>query len=287
MVQIDAELDRACAPIRGDATQLHQVMMNLCTNAWQALPAEGGRLGVRLARTVITAEQQRQNPELPVGSAIVLSVSDNGCGIAPEVLPRIFDPFFTTKEAGRGTGLGLAVVHGIVRDHGGAILVQSTPGRGTTFELYFRTLEETAPNTEARPTLPADVPRGRQQRILFVDDDAGPRAALTGMLQYLGYQVIPVGNPAEALLRFAAQPAAFELLLADYAMPGMTGLELARQVRATSPALPILIVSGHLEADQRAESSRLRIAAVLTKPPSLADLARAVASALNSGNKPS
>lgn len=278
MVQIEVDLDRACPPIRGDATQLHQVMMNLCTNAWQALPPEGGRLRVELARRFVTAEQQRENPELPASAVVVLRVSDDGCGIDPEVLPRIFDPFFTTKEASRGTGLGLAVVHGIVRDHGGAILVQSSPQRGTTFELVFRALDEAAPRIDA--PAPADLPRGNQQRILLVDDDPGPRAALAGMLHYLGYRVTAVGNPAEALLKFAAHCDGCDLLMADYAMPGMTGLELARQVRAASATLPIVIVSGHLEADQRAESSRLHIAAVLTKPPSLADLARTVAGAL-------
>ncbi|MBI2510772.1 MAG: PAS domain S-box protein [Opitutae bacterium] len=282
MVQIDAHLDRACPPIRGDATQLHQVMMNLCTNAWQALPADGGRIGVRLERREVTAAQQSENPELPAGLAVVLTVTDDGCGMTPDVAQRIFDPFFTTKEAGRGTGLGLAVVHGIVRDHGGAILVRSTPGAGTTFELYFRALGEQPAAADALPALAADIPRGQHQRILFVDDDPGPRAALADMLQFLGYQVTAVGNPAEALLKFAAQPTGFDLLVVDYAMPGMTGFELARQVRDMNATLPILIVSGHLEADRRAESSRLHIAAVLSKPPSMADLARAVAGALAS-----
>ncbi|WP_415908134.1 PAS domain S-box protein [Oleiharenicola sp. Vm1] len=281
MVQIDVELDRACPTIRGDATQLHQVLMNLCTNAWQALPPEGGRIGVRLAPAAVTAELQQANPELPAGPAVQLSVSDDGCGIEADLLPRIFDPFFTTKEAGRGTGLGLAVVHGIVRDHGGAILVRSTPRVGTRFDLYFPALAAPPPQPEAR--LPRNLPRGQRQRILFVDDDAGPRAALAGMLEFLGYQVTAVNNPAEALLKFSAQPGAFDLLLADYAMPGMTGLELARQIRQAHDGLPIVIVSGHLEADQRAESSRLRIAAVLSKPPELVDLAHTVARALGAG----
>jgi PAS domain S-box-containing protein len=281
MVQIEVELDRATPPIRGDATQLHQVIMNLCTNAWQALPSRGGRIDVHLAPSVVTAELQRQNPELPAGSVVRLCVEDNGCGIAAEVLPRIFDPFFTTKEAGRGTGLGLAVVDGIVRDHGGAILVRSTPGSGTSFELYFP-VPAGVPKPGAAATLAAgDIPRGRQQRILFVDDDEAPRRAIGGMLDYLGYQVTPLGDPTEALRKISAKPTDFDLLLVDYAMPGLTGLDLARQVRQMRPTVPILIISGHLEADQRAESSRLRIAAVLSKPPEMATLARAVAAALN------
>ncbi len=280
MVQIEVALDHESPPIRGDATQLHQVLMNLCTNAWQALPPEGGRIGVRLERMVVSADLQRDNPELPAGPVVRLTITDNGCGIEPNVLPRIFDPFFTTKEAGRGTGLGLAVVDGIVRDHGGAILVRSTPHIGTAFELYFPVAD--APGEAPGTVSPAasEVPRGRQQRILFVDDDAGPRAAIAGMLRYLGYEVTAVGHPAEALLKFTAQPTGFDLLLADYAMPGMTGLELARQLREVHATLPIVIVSGHLEADQRAESSRLRIAAVLGKPPEMAELARTVATAL-------
>jgi PAS domain S-box-containing protein len=285
MVTIDARADADCMGVTGDATQLHQVVMNLCTNAWHALPPEGGRITVHLGRAAITPEQRTANPELPVGDAVRLSVEDNGCGMSPEVLNRVFDPFFTTKEAGRGTGLGLAVVHGIVRNHGGAIVVQSTPGAGSRFEIYLPAASKPA---NATPTqLPPDIPRGAGQRLLFVDDDAGPRAALAGMLEYLGYRVAAFSSAGEALLRFSAAPSDYDLVIADYAMPGMTGLDLARQVRSSHPDTPILIVSGHLDAAQQAESSRLRISGVLSKPPAMEDLALAVSRVLGKSKPPS
>jgi len=284
MVEISAQLESRCPAIRGDATQLHQVVMNLCTNAWHALPGSGGRIEVTVDRVEIDAVRQVENPDLPVGTAVRLAVVDNGKGMSPDVLQRIFDPFFTTKEAGRGTGLGLAVVHGIVRSHGGAIAVQSTPDVGTRFEIYFPVIADAADEAPA-PLMPADCPRGQGQQVLLVDDDAGPRAALAGMLEYLGYRVAIARHAPEALLKFSATPSAYHLVVADYAMPGMTGLELARHIRKAHTDLPILIVSGHLEAEQQTESSRLGIAAVLPKPPSLADLARAVARALRSTSK--
>ncbi|MBI5423562.1 MAG: PAS domain S-box protein [Opitutae bacterium] len=279
MVEISAQLDHHCPAVRGDATQLHQVVMNLCTNAWHALPPIGGRIEVAIDCVEVDAARQLEHPDLPPGTAVRLAVADNGKGMSAEVLQRIFDPFFTTKEAGRGTGLGLAVVHGIVRSHGGTITVQSTPDVGTRFEIYFPVVASAAADAPA-PATAADYPRGQGQHVLLVDDDAGPRAALAGMLEYLGYHVVIARHAPEALLKFSATPTAYDLVVADYAMPGMTGLDLARNIRLAHPELPILIVSGHLEAEQQTESSRLRIAAVLSKPPTLADLARAVAQAL-------
>jgi len=210
----------------GDTTQLHQVMMNLCTNAIHAMSQNGGTLTVALNSFVSSPRAKPVAPKLRPGDYLRLSVTDTGHGMAPEVLERIFEPFFTTKPVGQGTGLGLAVVHGILQNHGGDITVSSEPGVGTTFNLFL-------PRAEAGPvsTIAQDAnPGGGKERILVVDDEEAITDLMQQKLSRLGYGVVSHSNSLEALKAFQAAPQQFDLVITDYTMPHLTGTELAQEL---------------------------------------------------------
>lgn len=262
MVRIEADISDDCAPVMADETQIHQVVMNLCTNASHALPEHGGCITVTLA---------------PLERHVLLSVSDNGCGMDTDTMQRIFEPFFTTKEVGRGTGLGLAVTHGIVTAHSGIITVESAPGQGTTFEISFPAMVDLPEVVPApAPTLPV---RGSGERILFVDDESDVGEPLSELLQRVGYQVTYQSNPVAALERFRAAPTDFDIVLTDLAMPGMTGRELAGNILRIRPDTPVLLLTGLIEPKQREQLLQTGVRAVLTKPAPIAELASAIAKA--------
>ena len=239
-VAIQSELDEAGPTVLADPTQVHQVMMNLCTNAYHALPQRDGRLTVKLAVVEVDDVLTSQHAELRPGRYLRLSVSDNGRGMERAILDRIFEPFFTTKPAGQGTGLGLSVVHGIVRSHEGAITVYSEPRQGTTFHVYFPASTE-----EALPeATPAAIPRGHGERILFLDDEEPLVRAAKKVLDRLGYQVTALTNPADTLEVFRAESAPFDLVITDLSMPGMNGLDFARELLALRPTQAILLSTG-------------------------------------------
>jgi PAS domain S-box-containing protein len=275
MVQIDSRIDPGCPPVYADDTQIHQVVMNLCTNAWHALPEQGGRLEVSLAPVEVSPAMAATRLGLQAGPHVLLTVRDNGRGMSPEVRARIFEPFFTTKKQGQGTGLGLAVVHGIVQGHQGAIFVQSTPGAGTLFEVFLPAIVNPPPVTESSAA-PA-YERGHGEAILLVDDDATALAGLTAQLEHLGYRVTAFSDPRNALRRFLAAPDEFALILTDYAMAEHSGQDLAAKVLSARPDLPIILASGLIESRQVQRLRELGVREVVRKPVPLPELARVIA----------
>jgi len=273
-VTVHARLDAGPAAVLGDATQVHQVVANLATNAIQAMPA-GGTLRVELAVEHVEAPRAATIGARAAGEYVVLTVADTGAGIAPEIIDRIFDPFFTTKEVGTGTGLGLSLVHGIVTELGGAIDVASTLGAGSTFVVYLpRSGDSAGPGDEKEST----PPRGDGQRVLVVDDEEPLMQLATRTLADLGYVPIGFTSSAAALAAFRAEPERFDALITDERMPEMSGSALIREVRSMRSAMPVVLMSGYLGAP----ASRLAIGAdeVLQKPLSARDLATSLARVL-------
>ncbi len=277
-IEIRHQFARDLPAVVCDPTQLHQVLLNLCTNAIYAMRDHGGRLEVVEARVEVGAELVEVHPQLHPGPHLRISVSDTGCGMPPEVLQRLFEPFFTTKPVGEGTGLGLSVVHGILHDHGGAITVYSTPGEGTVFHLYLpiAPVEGAAPAADEAP-----VPQGAGQRLLFVDDERAIANVAAGILRHLGYEVAVFCAPAEALAAFRAAPDEFALVFTDLAMPGLDGLALAAEVHALRPALPVVLASGFMNDKTQARARELGITHLVEKPLTFALLGRIVARALS------
>lgn len=275
MVTLESHISPRAPTVLADATQIHQVVLNLCTNAWHALPARGGRITVTLEPCAISAAQAAVNPELKAGPHLCLSVADNGTGIDAATLDHIFEPFFTTKQTGAGTGLGLAVVHGIVKSHGGSIVVRSTVGLGSTFEIYIPAVA--APQPEAPATPEPAIPRGRGERILVVDDDTVSGFVIEKLVESLGYTTTRCTRPEDALTRVRTTPANFDLVISDLAMPGMNGEELLEKIHQVRADLPMFIVSGYVENARLRIQQRGIARAVLRKPVTRDELARTIA----------
>ncbi len=249
--------------IMADPTQIHQVIMNLCTNAAHAMRERGGVLTVRLTSRAIYPGSDKPAPDLTIGPYAVLSVSDTGHGIDEAIMDRIFDPFFTTKEPGEGTGMGLSVVHGIVKSHNGTATVESRIGQGTTFHVYLPLLEEKV----VAPT--ADIAAravGGDERILFVDDEPELAHLSNEMLTDLGYRVTSLTSPLKALELFRDDPRQFDLVITDQTMPDMTGTELARALLAIRPDIPIVLSTGFAEATSLEEIEKIGIRDTIIKP---------------------
>ena len=229
-------IDRHAGTVLVDPTQMQQVLINLCTNAAHAMREAGGAIEVRLEPIEIALDALAIPPDLKAGAYVRLTVQDTGHGMEPEILERIFEPFFTTKSLGEGTGMGLAVVHGIIANHGGAITVESTPGQGSTFAVYLPRSD--SPSTAALPTEEPIV--GGNERILFVDDEATLVHLGKATLQRLGYQVIVCTSSSEALETFHADPHSFHLVITDRTMPTLTGEALVYELRQIRPDIPII-----------------------------------------------
>jgi PAS domain S-box-containing protein len=276
-IELRQDLPAGLPWVLSDVTRVHQLIMNLGTNAWHAMRDRPGVLEVRLAAVAVDDALAATNPRLHVGPYVRLTFRDTGCGMTRATLERAFEPFFTTKPPGEGTGLGLSVVHGIVESHGGAIAVESEPGAGTTFELYFPT--GTRERVTPRP-VPRDPGRGRGERVLFVDDEPNLAVLARAMCDELGYRGDVRTDPREALACVRADPASVDVVVSDLTMPGMSGLELARQLRLIRPELPIVLTTGDA-AGLTPESLRsLGVRQLLRKPFSLRSLAEALAAAL-------
>jgi PAS domain S-box-containing protein len=263
-VEFRQQVEPGRALVLADPTQLHQVVLNLCTNAEHAMRERGGLLDVQLRTVEVDAEFVAAHPPLHPGSHVKLTVRDTGHGMSPQVQERIFDPFFTTKPRGEGTGMGLAVVHGIVASHGGAITVESAPGRGTRFDIYLPRCD----GAEA-PEIPVEAPaRGLGERILLVDDEPLLVRIGAATLERLGYRVARYTDGREALEAFRADPDAFDLVITDQTMPQMTGETLARELLRLRPRLPIILCTGFSHAMTEDKARSLGIRALLMKPVS-------------------
>jgi len=281
-VEIGTWIQTDAAVVPGDAAQLQQVIMNLCTNAAQAMD---GRGTVDIALNVIELDAPRMlsHGNLAAGCYVRLAVADSGHGMDARTLERIFEPFFTTKPPGVGTGLGLASVHGIVADHGGALNVRSRPGAGSTFEVYLAATDA-AGLVEERPQAPAPI--GRGETVLLVDDDRPLMLLGEEMLAALGYEPAGFDSSPQALAAFRADPARFDLVLADQVMPEMTGSELAAAMHALRPDLPIILVTGYGTPVATDGLRAAGVREVLRKPLSSAELAGTLARHLGPGARP-
>ena len=271
-VQLQTQLSAGRAAMLGDATQVHQVVVNLATNAVQAMPA-GGMLSVTLQTTRVAEPYLTTTGALGAGDYFVLTVIDSGSGIAPEVRDRIFDPFVTTKEVGTGSGLGLSLVHGIVTDVGGAIDVTSVPGHGSTFTVYLPWSGEA--NDSQTAEAPA-LPRGGHQQVLVVDDEEMLVRLTTETLIELGYVAVGFTSPTEALAAFRAHPERFDAVLTDERMPDMPGSVLVAALRELRPDIPVILMSGYLGAGVTVRARAAGVTTILAKPVSRRELAAAL-----------
>ena len=264
--------------VLADATQIHQVIMNLGTNAEHAMRGRPGRLSVTLQRCELDAKLAAAHAGLRPGTYALLTVADTGCGMDAATMARIFEPFFTTKPVGEGTGLGLAAVHGIMQSHDGVVAVESQPGAGTTFRLYF---PAHADETERASATEGEIPRGQGERILYLDDE--PPLARLGqkILERLGYAVEVHTLPGQALQALRTNPGGFRLMITDQMMPGMTGTELVQRVRLIRPDLPVILTTGYTATLTAEVIESLGINQLLPKPLSIESLGVAVARVLH------
>jgi signal transduction histidine kinase/DNA-binding response OmpR family regulator len=279
-INLSIEKNRDC--VIAEPTQIHQIIMNLCTNASHAMGPEGGVLSINLEQVVLDRQFTEKNPGLIPGPYLKLSVSDTGCGMTPEIIESIFDPYFTTKDLGEGTGLGLSLVLGIVRECGGDIFVESTPGKGTIFTLYFPSVKE----ADVKNRLPeeAPVPVGRE-RILVVDDEAPILKLLQRSLEQLGYHITTEQDGARALALIQNTTEAFDLVISDMTMPKITGSQLAAKLKVLYPDLPFILCTGYSKLMTEEKIAEMGISALLIKPVSIRKLAETVRRALDAAKK--
>ncbi|MBD2102765.1 PAS domain S-box protein [Leptolyngbya sp. FACHB-261] len=262
--------------LSGDATQLHQVLMNLCVNARDAMP-NGGTLSMTAANLLLTRQDLRRHLGAQVGPYVVLTVSDTGTGMRPEVVDRIFEPFFTTKEVGKGTGLGLSTVMGIIRSHGGFVEVDSKVGRGTQFQVYLPAIEQAV----AQPVEEVELPPGNGELILVVDDEAPVREITQAFLELYNYRVLLAQDGIEAVALYVQHQAEIGAVLLDMMMPVMDGTTTARTLQKLNPKVKILATSGLAANEKVTEASAMGIAAFLAKPYSTQELLRALRGVLH------
>jgi signal transduction histidine kinase/CheY-like chemotaxis protein len=263
--------------ILADPTQIHQIIVNLCNNAVHAMHGRLGRLEVALKCREISADFAAEVPNLMHGTAMHLTVSDTGSGMDAATLERIFDPFFTTKPPGEGTGLGLSIVQGIVHSHHGAMRVRSTPGSGTTFELFFSVTDATVGATRPVDTMP----RGNNEEILVIDDEQAVAGFVSKKLVLLGYHPTVFSDPRAALAAVTAAPRRFHAMVSDLTMPWLTGIELVERCRAAGADFPVVIITGYRTDTVQTSLHNLRRCTVLPKPFAGDDLARALHRALH------
>ena len=275
-IEIRQDIGTDEAIVLADPTQIHQIVMNLCTNAAYAMREDGGILEVGLHQVQADQDLCAAHPDLRPGPCVALTVGDTGSGMTQEVLDRIFEPYFTTKEKGDGTGLGLAVVHGIVTSYGGVISVKSEPARGSVFKIYLPAVEAATPHIRREDKL-----QPGRERILFVDDETALVEIGRDMLEHLGYEVVTFSSSLEALNAFRAQPDLFDLVITDMTMPQMTGERLAQALIEIRPDLPVILCTGYSERIAEQTAGSLGIKAFLFKPLSAHDLSSKVREALD------
>jgi len=271
-IEIRESLNSPSGTILADASQIDQLMLNLCSNSAYAMSENGGILEVGLAEVRFGPADMLPDPDLKPGHYIRLTVRDTGAGIPPDITDRIFDPFFTMKGPGEGTGLGLSVVYGIVKDHGGTITVTSNPGEGTTVDVFFPVLKAMAkPEADSLTVLPKG-----NGKILFVDDEESIVEIQKETLEFLGYNVVETTSSTRALQLFRDNPDRFDIVITDQTMPEMTGTELARRITEVKPDIPIILCTGFSLGIPQEKLNTSGVRDVLFKPIRTSDLASAI-----------
>jgi PAS domain S-box-containing protein len=268
-IVFNIDLDAAVPLVLGDAAQLHQVLVNLATNAAYAMSQRGGRLTIELRRFNVDPADLRAVPGLQAGQHVRLSVSDTGGGMSAAVMERIFEPFFTTKPQGQGTGLGLSVVHGIVAAHRGAITVASTEEQGSTLHVYLPALLQPAVSKEAAVV---NTQRGGGQHVLYLDDEEPLVYLVKRVLERLGYRVTGFTEPEKALQAFAAEPAGFDAVITDLSMPGLSGTDFAKQVLQLRADVPVIMTSGYVRPQDREAALHVGVRELVLKPNTVEEL---------------
>jgi len=263
-IEICQYIDGDCKPVLADSSQIHQVFMNLCTNARHAMRENGGVLTVTLQNMESDSELARLHPSLLAINYVRLTVRDTGHGMDHITRERLFEPFYTTKNPGEGTGMGLAVVHGIVVAHGGEITVVSEPGKGSEFNVYLPVSADEMPEQEELPDN-STVPRGHEH-ILLVDDEESMSLMAQSLLKNMGYRVTIATSSRSAMELFKETPQGFDLLLTDQTMPGKSGIQLAREIKKLRPQLPVILMSGFAESINTDEIEDAGIRLFIAKP---------------------
>jgi CheY-like chemotaxis protein len=269
--------------IKADPTQFNQILLNLCTNAAYAMMDSGGTLSVRLDNIEINKTTPDPHHKLTPGRYLELTVSDTGHGIDPEILGRIFDPYFTTKEIGEGTGIGLAVAHGIVHKYGGEITVKSQINKGTSFYVYLPCIEDKILLAHRSDKSP--LPTGNE-RILFIDDEQNMVDTVSPLLERLGYCVEATTDISEALETFLSDPEKHDLIITDQTMPHMTGIEFVKQIREHRQGLPIILCTGFSESIDEDRAMEFGINAFMMKPFEVHEIAHIVRRVLDRNKTP-
>jgi PAS domain S-box-containing protein len=270
-IDIQQDIDPEVGLIFADPTQMHQIMVNLCTNAFHAMEEKGGILTISLKKKTLSRLDLANEPRVQPGDFVQLSISDTGAGIAPEIRKKIFDPYFTTKEVGKGTGLGLAIIHGIVKSYKGFVTCHSKPGEGTTFRVYLPVISD--PTLQEVEMAPLHRPQLCNERILYIDDENILAEMSKTMLERLGYRVTVETNSIEALRIIQSQPDRFDLVITDQTMPGMTGIDLARRILQIRPKLPIILCTGFSNLISEEKARMCGIKGFAMKPLARKDLA--------------
>jgi signal transduction histidine kinase/ActR/RegA family two-component response regulator len=277
-IEIIEEISAETQTIMADHNQLQQVFINLTTNAFQAMGRDGGTLTIYLSPVILDKIEASRHPDLTPGTYILLSISDTGQGIAQEIRNKIFDPYFTTQEIGQGSGMGLAIAHGIVHNHGGIIEVDSTVGKGSTFSIYLPRIESQA--TASEMDLKRPIPTGNE-RILFIDDEYAITKAARSILSRLGYHVTVENDPGKALEMFYAAPDRYDLVITDMTMPKLNGDGLARKILKKRANMPIIICTGHSDRLDAQKAKKIGIAYYADKPLAKHQLADIIRKALD------
>ncbi len=264
-IQIRQQIEIGNDTVAADPTRIHQILMNLCTNASHAMMEEGGILQVNLENMELDSDFTAQYPDMEHGSYLKLTVSDTGHGMSPDVLNRIFEPYFTTKEKGAGTGLGMAVVHGIVKSYNGCIKVDSEHGKGSTFQVYLPVIEEEEEEEESEKETNKPLPIGNEC-ILFIDDEEDLVGLGKQILKKLGYDVIASTSSVEALELFRTKPDQFDLVITDMTMPNITGDRLAKELMKIRTGIPIILCTGYSDGISKHKAKQMGISAFIMKP---------------------
>ena len=280
-IEIRQKIDKHCAMVMADPTQIHQIIMNLCTNAYHAMAETGGTLEVILSEVELTADGLT-GLDMDPRTYLCLKIGDTGHGMDQSVVERIFEPYFTTKEKGKGTGLGLAVVHGIVKSYGGDIRVSSVPDKGAIFTIYLPLIKEVFDTSET--VTDEGLPTGHE-RILLVDDEKQIAFMEKQILEYLGYQVTARTSSLEALATFREQPLKYDLVITDMTMPNMTGDKLSVELMNIRPDIPVILCTGFSEKMPKERANAIGIHGFLMKPMAMHALAKTVRDVLDNQNK--